>query len=141
MKSSLVRFMLFVGLIFSVDLSARTMEFERLFTTAEQRAVIDKDHLAFKRQVLSGQTNAKSIKQADRRLFFEALLRTEVGYSVWLNGAMVEGEKAYHDISFNTRSIKSGKLVLKTPKGIRKLRIGQVYWVDQDKITESYEQP
>lgn len=141
MKRSVHCLVAFVGFSFSVNLLAGPTELERLFTTAGQRVVIDKDHLAFKRQVLSAQKDGNSGKLADRRLFFEALLRTEVGYSVWLNGAMVEGETAYHDISFNTRSIKFGKLVLKTPKGVRKLGIGQVYWVDQDKITESYEQP
>lgn len=141
MKRSVHCLVALVGLFFSVNLLAGSIELERLFTTAGQRAVIDKDHLAFKRQVFIHGSSSGSVQHADRRLFFEALLRTETGYSIWLNGNMIEGEREYHGILLNTKAITAGRLILNTPNGIRKLGLGQVYWVDQDKITESYEQP
>ncbi len=130
-----------VGLLFSVNLLAESIELDRLFTTADQRAVIDRDRLAFKRQVSTHGSSGVSVQHSDRRLFFEALLRTEAGYSIWLNGNMIEGTKQYHGILLNTKAISAGSLILNTPNGIRKLGLGQVYWIDQDKITESYEQP
>lgn len=141
MKQIVLMLAAFVGFVFSANLCAASLDLERLFTTAEQRVIIDRDHLAFKRQALNRGSLSGHPQHVARRLFFEALLRTEAGYSVWLNGRMVEGEKEYYGVSLNAKAIKSGKLTLKTPNGIRKLGLGQVYWVDQDKITESYEQP
>lgn len=141
MKRSVHCLVVFVGLLFSVNLLAGSVELERLFTTAKQRDIIDKDHFAFKRQAFTHGWSSASVQHKDRRLSFDALLRTEAGYSIWLNGRMIEGEKEYHGILLNTKTINAGRLILNTPNGIRKLGLGQVYWVDQDKITESYEQP
>lgn len=79
MKHSVHCLVALVGLLFSVNLLAGSIELERLFTTAGQRAVIDKEHLAFKRQVFIHGSSSGSVQHADRRLFFEALLRTETG--------------------------------------------------------------
>ncbi|OYY24491.1 MAG: hypothetical protein B7Y68_03310 [Thiotrichales bacterium 35-46-9] len=141
MKHSVHCLVALVGLLFSVNLLAGSIELERLFTTAEQRAIIDRDHLAFKKQISTRGSSSVSVQHANRSLFFEALLRTEAGYSIWLNGSMIEGVKVVHGILLNTKKISAGNLILNTPNGIRKLGLGQVYWVDQDKITESYEQP
>lgn len=114
---------------------------DRLFTTKEQREAIDKaNYLAGKALSRLG-GDLSYAESSQRRLFFEALLKTEAGYRVWLNGNLIDDAADIFGVKVSMRALEKHQLLLQTANGVRKLAIGQVYWIDQDKITESYERP
>jgi hypothetical protein len=113
-----------------------------LFTTPEQRQAIDDEkRLMSSRLLLVSQRDVDVQVTPRRTLFFETLLRTEKGYSIWLNGQLIEDEGLFHGMLVSVNQVQQGQLRLQTTSGTRRLSVGQIYWVDLDKITESYEQP
>jgi hypothetical protein len=44
-------------------------------------------------------------------------------------------------IQIDPNQMYANKLWLKTSSGTRALALGQVYWIDQDKVLEPYEKP
>lgn len=133
MLLTLYLFSLLVGLVHAEGL-------ERLLTTAQQRAQIDHERWQAKQPVAQKNGDAPKV-ELQRQLFFEALLKTEKGYSVWINGLMVDRQQSLLGIVIDPNQIRAGQLVLKTVKGSRRLALGQVYWIEQDKVLEPYEKP
>ena len=115
-------------------------ELQQLFTSAQQRAQIDHERWQSKQTVVQKSGDLAPVEW-HRQLFFEALLKTEKGHSVWLNGRMLDRKETLQGIVIDPHQIRSGQLLLQTPKGMRRLSLGQVYWIEQDKVLESYEKP
>lgn len=125
-------------LLFYPALSAAS--FERLFTTAEQRHKIDGQAAEFKRYSVGGEV-APFQSSVIKLLYFEAMIRSEVGYTLWINGRQVSKPTQLFGITIDPQQMTGTSLILKTARGIRKVGLGQVYWVEQDKVLESYEKP
>ena len=115
-------------------------ELEQLLTSAQQRAKIDHERWQAKHPKALTSSGSEQVA-GQRQLFFEALLKTEKGYSVWLNGRMYDSQQRLQGIVIDPKQIRAGQLILQTPKGSRRLALGQVYWIDQDKVLEPYEKP
>ncbi len=129
--------------LFSLSLAMSSVQaqgLQRLLTTPEQRAQIDHERWQAKQPVAQKQGDA-AVAPMQRQLFFEALLKTEKGYSVWLNGRMLDHKQNWQGIIIDPNQIRAGQLVLQTAKGSRRLALGQVYWIEQDKVLEPYEKP
>lgn len=133
--------LLVIGLSFFVGV-VQAQGLERLFTSAAQRSQIDQERWQSKQQTQKSSNSAGSAEgPRQRQLFFEALLKTERGFSVWLNGRMFDQPQNLQGIRFDPNQVRAAQLYLQTPKGIRRLALGQVYWIDQDKVLEPYEKP
>ncbi len=137
MKNRLITLALSV-IILSWNVQAESLE--RLLTTPQQRAQIDTERWQAKnpQAAVSQSTDAPTLQ---RKLIFEALLKTEQGYSIWINGQLIERKQRLYGISIDPSQVRLGVLPLKTPSGNRRLALGQVYWIDQDKVLEPYEKP
>ena len=115
-------------------------DLQRLLTTSQQRAQIDHERWQAK-QPITQKTDDGAKAESQRQLFFEALLKTEKGYSVWLNGRMYDKKHNLQGVVIDPSQVNAGQLILQTPKGNRRLALGQVYWIDHDKVLEPYEKP
>lgn len=115
-------------------------DLQRLLTTSQQRAQIDHERWQAKQSITQKQDEGVKV-ELQRQLFFEALLKTEKGYSVWLNGRMYDQKHNLQGIVIDPSQVRAGQLMLQTPKGSRRLALGQVYWIEQDKVLEPYEKP
>lgn len=119
--------------------SVSVASFERLFTTSEQRKDIDSQRTDAKRQAIQGTSLSQS--SSAKAIVFEAMIKSELGYTLWINGRQISKPISLFGINIDPKQINVTELILKTPKGIRKVGLGQVYWVDQDKVLEYYERP
>lgn len=119
--------------------SVSVASFERLFTTSEQRKDIDSQRTDAKRQAIQGMSLSQS--SSAKAIVFEAMIKSELGYTLWINGRQISKPISLFGINIDPKQINVTELILKTPKGMRKVGLGQVYWVDQDKVLEYYERP
>lgn len=140
MLGSLVGYARLVALVLLLYPALSAASFERLFTTAEQRQQIDEQAAEFKRHSVAGEA-ASMQNSAIKLLYFEAMIRSEVGYTIWINGQQVSKPTQLFGIKIDPQQMSGTSLILKTARGIRKLGLGQVYWVEQDKVLEGYEKP
>lgn len=113
---------------------------ERLFTTMEQRQQIDQQRWQAKHPSAKAQAPAQ-VQASNRRFSFDALISTEQGSVVWVNGKMYDRFATYEGVSFDPKSVRQGQLTLSTSKGVKKLSLGKVYWIDHGKVLEAYEKP
>jgi hypothetical protein len=137
MKSKLI---IVLCLLLSWHGSVTAQNLERLLTSLQQREQINQERLQAKMPKPSKKIEKQNAIK-DRRLSFEALLKTEKGYSVWLNGRMYDQKNILMGIQIDPNQMYANKLWLKTSSGTRALALGQVYWIDQDKVLEPYEKP
>lgn len=113
-------------------------DLQRLFTTSAERVAINEQRLGSE---LSEEEKKALRLDANRRLHFEALLRTEAGYSLWLNGRLIERAIIIGGIQVDPKKIFGNQLHIQTEHGVRRIALGQVYWITQDKVLEAYEKP
>lgn len=140
MLGSLVGYAKLVALVLLLYPALSAASFERLFTTAEQRKQIDAQAADFKRHSVVGEA-APMQNSAIKLLYFEAMIRSEVGYTLWINGQQVSKPTQLFGIKIDPQQMSGTSLILKTTRGIRKVGLGQIYWVEQDRVLESYEKP
>lgn len=137
----LITLLIVHGLCFS-QLSAAEETLQRLFTTAEQRAQIDLERDRAKHpQTVQAESVKQQVSSQQHKLYFEALLHTEKGYSLWLNGRLIDQAQSIYGIWVDPSRIQQGRLPLTVGKQVRWLGLGQVYWVEQDRVREVYEKP
>jgi len=134
---------LFISCLLSTSIvGGASLTAGRLFTTQQQRVLIEQEQSSFVLNQHKHRLNLDASPEGNhRRLFFEALMLTDTGYAIGLNGRFIEAETHLEGIAMNRSQIATGVLILQTAKGVRRLGVGQIYWIEQDKVTESYEQP
>lgn len=122
--------------VFSSNL-VQASQFERLFTTVEQRNYID----AERERAKAPEKGQQKYEKQYNRIVFDALLKTEKGHNVWINGFLVSERQKINGIVIDPRQFNAGFLTIHTAHGYRKIALGQSYWIDEDKVLEAYEQP
>lgn len=136
-------FMFVVALIeFStVRIVAAEDSLNRLFTTSEQRKQIDEERKNSKTS--NKYTDTLRSHESDSVLYlsFDALLKTEIGYSVWINGRLIDAPQKVSGIWLDPKNLVDGKITFSTDKGVVKLKLGQVYWLNNHKVFEQYAKP
>lgn len=115
--------------------------FNRLFTTPEQRKLIDEQRQNAKSSYVRKGIDSNNLLSSVTYLSFDALLKTEKGYSIWINGRLMEKAQKIEGIWVDPERVINGKLSLVTDKGIVSLALGQVYWVNKHRVLEKYASP
>lgn len=112
---------------------------DRLFLTPQQRTMIDKERFLYE-QKEKGNGNDSTTTQAKKtqQIALNAILLGQKNV-VWINQVQIDQQITLYGVMINPSRATTKGLWLKTPKGSRFLKLGQVYLLEQDKVVERYE--
>jgi hypothetical protein len=122
----------------SLACAANEVSLQRLFTTAEERTLINQQkHQARIQSSLTGQEKPPVFAIADRISLDAVLLGSKK--VVWVNRQLIDRPTTIAGIVVDPKHATMSGLLLLTPKGKKWLKQGQVYLTESGKVVERYE--
>lgn len=118
-------------------------ELDRLFLTPQQRAMIDTARFLYEQKAHSNTPNIETSPSvtSTKKVQHIALNAMVLGKKnvLWINEIQVDKQMTLYGVMINPNRATHEGIWLKTPKGRRFLKLGQVYLLEQDKVVERYD--
>lgn len=123
-----------ICLMASLGCGAAEESLQRLFTTAQERVLINQQI----QQASLGVVQSNAVVAVSDRLSLDAVL---IGAKkvVWVNRQLIDRPTTIAGIAVDPNNVSKRGLWLDTPNGKKLLKQGQVYLTESGKVVERYE--